>query len=988
MSVWFESPVAYDREVSLSGTPAGELLDLFSITIPAGQVLGEAWIDTRLNHASFSDVTATLQASEPSAGTVSQSITVHNYTGTQGIPLTFLAMSFSNDTDHDGVFEAGENADVLVEVANLGTTSINNVILTLRVLNTTNLRILGGSPFQCNLGFMARNAVRSCTKTIQADSQLPTGDYFLEVVGTSTSPTLIDQGRIHIVNRSQPDLTLSVGTITSNPLPPGSVVDYRATALNDADGFIYPPASPPFFRVELEVEGQRTVLYDRVYANARGDIFSSEDFRLPIVYPSTPGTHAIYSRIDPQGLVTEGNETNNEGEVRFITVRPPNQPPSFTPLNGPWNATSGVPFCNLLSATDPDGNSLTFTLLQAPTGATLSRVSTTSARFCWTPTENDGPATYPVGFEVVDNGTPPLNDSAYTTVVVERLSDLAVSVSDGLADAVPGVPLAYDIEVTNAGPHGVTNLSVRDNFPPQLLEVAWTCTGSAGGSCGAASGQGPLDTTVSLQAGGRVLIHASGVLEPQAEGTIANQAEVLLPAGWSDPNPTDNQATDTTLLRRLDWGDAPDSSLGSDWSYPVRISAEGARHGIVPGFFLGASVDGEGDGTPEVSALGDDQSGLADEDGVVLPSVLVVCTTSDFSITASAPGFLDAWVDWDGDGVWTEPGERVASSQALSSGNQTLSLEVPCESAPGASRFARFRFGSTGGLPTSGLALDGEVEDHSVTLAALSDLSLTLAASPEPPVAGTDIAYTATVSNAGPSPASAVVVDFDLAPGLLVNGTNGCQEDPSGYPQCTLGTLPAKGAASVALFVSLPSSLAGAINTEANVSSGSAEANPGDEGAALVSVVAQVADLAVTKDNGETVARPGTAVVYQIGVTNAGPSDAAQVTVFDAFPPELDSCSWVCAPAGNASCTPGPITGPLQDVSSIPAHGSVLYQASCMRGLSLPSGILNQAEVTPELPVVDPATTNNTAEDLDFAEFVFQDGFESGDTSAWDVTVQ
>ncbi len=84
-----------------------------------------------------------------------------------------------------------------------------------------------------------------------------------------------------------------------------------------------------------------------------------------------------------------------------------------------------------------------------------------------------------------------------------------------------------------------------------------------------------------------------------------------------------------------DYGDAPAP-------YPVTLAANGARH-FPSALFLGASVDSEADGSP-TAAVGDG----VDEDGVSAIASFVtatVSTTSSFSVVASAPGKLDAWIE-------------------------------------------------------------------------------------------------------------------------------------------------------------------------------------------------------------------------------------------------------------------------------------------------------------------------------------------------------
>ncbi|MBN1886959.1 MAG: hypothetical protein JW850_03180 [Thermoflexales bacterium] len=159
-----------------------------------------------------------------------------------------------------------------------------------------------------------------------------------------------------------------------------------------------------------------------------------------------------------------------------------------------------------------------------------------------------------------------------------------------------------------------------------------------------------------------------------------------------------------------DFGDAPERSVAA--GYPTRLSSDGARHLISPGLYLGASVDAEADGQPTDQADGDDLNpprGIDDEDGVVLP-LLMPGQPAVLEVTASAPGYLNAWIDFNADTDWSDAGEQVFSGTLLVTGVNTLNVPVP-SGAAGAT-FARFRFSSAASLSPAGEAPDGEVEDY------------------------------------------------------------------------------------------------------------------------------------------------------------------------------------------------------------------------------------------------------------------------------------
>ena len=153
----------------------------------------------------------------------------------------------------------------------------------------------------------------------------------------------------------------------------------------------------------------------------------------------------------------------------------------------------------------------------------------------------------------------------------------------------------------------------------------------------------------------------------------------------------------------LDFGDAPAS-------YGTLLANNGARH-TLGGPFLGTLIDAEADGQPSVNADGDDMGGIDDEDGVVL-SGMVAGTVGTAFVTLGSPGsaYLDAWVDFNADGDFFDPGEQILTSNPIT-GSMSLPFTVPVNATTGAT-YSRFRVSTMGGLAPIGAAQNGEVEDH------------------------------------------------------------------------------------------------------------------------------------------------------------------------------------------------------------------------------------------------------------------------------------
>lgn len=166
--------------------------------------------------------------------------------------------------------------------------------------------------------------------------------------------------------------------------------------------------------------------------------------------------------------------------------------------------------------------------------------------------------------------------------------------------------------------------------------------------------------------------------------------------------------TDTAIIvasNGIDYGDAPAS-------FPnllVDVHGQGPRHALNNnGLFLGAGITAE--------ANGNETPGYSDsnDDGVILNTMIAGDTASTVTILSTGTGFVDAWIDFNGNGTW-EANEQVVHSAAVVAGANSVSIALPPGVVVGTVA-ARFRLSSAGGLSTTGNAADGEVEDYMVEI--------------------------------------------------------------------------------------------------------------------------------------------------------------------------------------------------------------------------------------------------------------------------------
>jgi hypothetical protein len=178
-------------------------------------------------------------------------------------------------------------------------------------------------------------------------------------------------------------------------------------------------------------------------------------------------------------------------------------------------------------------------------------------------------------------------------------------------------------------------------------------------------------------------------------------------------------ALEDRVLLASDFGDAPAP-------YPVTQAHNGARH-EVSGPRLGDTIDSEADGANSSLASGDG----ADEDGVVFGAVNAGRTDASVVVklrNAALGGRVDAWVDFNGNGSWSDPGEKIIDSAAVTNNtDRRFTFSVPANAIIGTS-YARVRVSTAGGLTPTGAAPDGEVEDHRVVISLASPVLTTPAA--------------------------------------------------------------------------------------------------------------------------------------------------------------------------------------------------------------------------------------------------------------------
>ena len=165
-----------------------------------------------------------------------------------------------------------------------------------------------------------------------------------------------------------------------------------------------------------------------------------------------------------------------------------------------------------------------------------------------------------------------------------------------------------------------------------------------------------------------------------------------------------------------DYGDAPDT-------YATTYRNSGAVHTVNSSLFMGADVSQENDAPAALSGTQDSY-----DDGVTLSAINTSSTSYSVSVTATNltanPAHLYGWIDFDGDGVFSNSDER-SDETVVTAGSSGTSLTLTWSAIPpditGGNTYARVRlFDSNASITPSDRGGFGEVEDYPLTITSSS----------------------------------------------------------------------------------------------------------------------------------------------------------------------------------------------------------------------------------------------------------------------------
>ena len=370
---------------------------------------------------------------------------------------------------------------------------------------------------------------------------------------------------------------------------------------------------------------------------------------------------------------------------------------------------------------------------------------------------------------------------------------------------------------------------MNDIVPASIGTVTWSCAASPGSSCNAGPvNSSTINDTVNILVGGQLVYTVVGTLAAGATGQLQNVASVSAPNTVLDPIKSNNVATDTvTIITQANLSIAksgPASVIpGQTATYVITLTNAG-------------------------------------------PSDAPNATVSD-----PAPAGLTL-IDVNGAGCATVPCNTgtllVGQSRSL-----TVTFAVP------SGYLTPNPFVNTASI-TSSNHLTPETASATTSVTPNADLAISKGSQLTAAIPGTQVSFTVTVVNNGPSDAQNVVVQDPTPAGLVAPLTT----DPpcaGAVLPCNLGTMVMGQSKQFIVTYTVPADYAGLeVTNVATVIASTPDAISSNNVATSSLPSTPIADLSISKFGPATVLA-GNELTYTILITNNGPSDAQGVVVAD-----------------------------------------------------------------------------------------------------------
>ncbi|MEZ2441110.1 gliding motility-associated C-terminal domain-containing protein [Chitinophaga sp. RCC_12] len=586
------------------------------------------------------------------------------------------------------------------------------------------------------------------------------------------------------------------------------------------------------------------------------------------------------------------------------------------------------------SQSEDDGSGPINELVNIPAGGEIVYTLTINIPSGYTgPLTNTASIIIPSGY----NNINPAGNSATDTDTPDPQTDIEIT-KTGPASATAGTGISYQLTIVNKGPSDVAGVVMADQLPAQIQNPVWTITANGNATASVPGGNGAVNFTAGLPAGtgNSIIVNISGTINPAATGNLSNTATATPPAG----TPVSSNTVNTTLI----------NTTG------LTLVKQGPATGRVAA----------GEAVSYVLRLVN--AGPSDATGVILTdAVPAAITGTTWSVTATGGAAVATG------GLSGGTGNNVNTLVNIPAGaGNAIIVQINGTVAPGA--LDTLTNTATAELPgdTTVTAVNKIVIDNQPGLQIVK-------AGPATADAGTEITYTITVNNSGPSDALQAVITDEIATvltnvswtatasgGAVINsGANG-----NGNTLMVNANIPAGNNNTVTIVVHGTVG-SGADGTIGNIAQVEVTGQPPVNSNEIITAINNKPGLVLTK-SGPATADAGGTISYVLQINNNGPSDAFKAELYDTLAAVIQDPVLKVVTNGSASYFTADINnGVLQVTGDIPAGDSnyILVYITGKINPSFTGQITNRAIVgtvggTPVLsdPVITTVSSNPRVE--------------------------
>jgi uncharacterized repeat protein (TIGR01451 family) len=428
-------------------------------------------------------------------------------------------------------------------------------------------------------------------------------------------------------------------------------------------------------------------------------------------------------------------------------------------------------------------------------------------------------------------------------VAIGKTADLSIT-KTGPASVNAADQFAYTLSVSNAGPDAASAVTVSDPLPPGVSFVSaagsgWACSGTTTVTC----------TLDSLAVGATSPNIVISVRAPTVgTTTLSNSASVSSATPGLGSSSNISATVQTSVVPRADLSITkigPGSvNASTQFAYTLSISNAGPN--------AASAVSVSDSLPPEVTLVSASGSGWT-----CSGTATVTCSLSSLAVGAAPTIVINVTAPAQGGQISNSASVSSATSDPNTADNTSATVQT--------------------------------------TVVPRTDLSITETGPSGSVNASNQFAYTLSVSNAGPSTASAVSVSDSLPPGVTLVSASGSGWTCSGTATvtCTRASLPVGAAPDIVINVTAPAQ-GGPISNSASVSSATSDPNTANNTSATVQVTVNGPPV-FTVPTGFQV-NEGSLLTFQVTATDPGGNaltfSASNLPLGASFNPATQTFAW------------------------------------------------------------------------------------------------